>query len=580
MNNSFNEMLERFREIDKKRTEAEDEAEDLRQQLRECQARLTVVERELTEIKGTSNPDVAQVSSATMSRRRIHPSAQIPFSRQPEIKSQRMCDDQTTHFNPHVRPMSVPPPPPHQARMAVPPQAGVQFPQQPQAQMAVPPQALAQFLSQAQMAYLPQALVQPTPPAQMFPSARAQMVPPLQDRAQSQPPAPTQQPLHDQEVQKICMPLKLMMIHDSTLEAPETDQIPPNGANANDAAAADVAVAAMPLSKSVYLFGGFAQANKPQNTVEKLHDGRMWQEVAKIPEDINPVHNTAIAYDEGIAFLFSGFPSTNYQNTILKFNSRNDDSNMWEWIMPHYGRCLAAHARWGHSICIAGGYACDPEYMPTALAFPFPANLTDMSMISTVELFDPINDSWSFLPSLLEPRIRCTLVPTSPNVIYCLGGLLPGNENCLRPTNSVERYDRRMADWKRVNPMKQRRAMFDAVEINGNIMAMGGIIANVTGCPKLETAATNSMEMYDARNETWMTLDTRMPTYRCAFTSHVFNEDELYIIGGQCSVAQPRFKHIQGVGMDRFSFNSNTWIDAGMLAGTSSKRYAHASCVL
>lgn len=364
-----------------------------------------------------------------------------------------------------------------------------------------------------------------------------------------------------------------MMIHDSTLQPPETDQTPPNGSVAN------APVAAMPLSKSLFLFGGFAQANVRKDTVEKLHDCGLWEQVEKIPADINPVHNTAIAYDDGIALLFSGFPSTDYKNSILKFN-RHKDGDMWERITPHYNRCLAAHARWGHAICVAGGYACNPEYAPATSAFPFPTNLTDLSMIPTVELFDPINDSWSFLPSLLESRIQCTLVATSPNVIYCLGGLLPGNENCLRPTNSVERYDRRMANWMPVNAMKQRRAMFDAVEVNGNIMAMGGISANVTGCLKLETTATNSIEMYDARNETWVTAKEKMPTHRCAFTSHIFKENELYVIGGQCVVAQPRFKHIQAVGMDTYDLHKREWIGSGMLAGSSSKRYAHASCFL
>ena len=47
-----------------------------------------------------------------------------------------------------------------------------------------------------------------------------------------------------------------------------------------------------------------------------------WEVVGKMPNEISPVHNTAVAYDNGIAFLFSGFPSTDNRNTILKFNSR------------------------------------------------------------------------------------------------------------------------------------------------------------------------------------------------------------------------------------------------------------------
>ena len=122
--------------------------------------------------------------------------------------------------------------------------------------------------------------------------------------------------------------------------------------------------------------------------------------------------------------------------------------------------------------------------------------------------------------------------------------------------------------------MRQRRALFDAVSVDGTIIAMGGITANVSDCPKLDTVATNMMEFYDVRNDTWMNMPTKMPTCRCAFTSHVMKENELYVIGGQCSLAKPKFKIIHGVGMDTFALRTNEWLGMGMLAGNSSYRSA------
>ena len=136
--------------------------------------------------------------------------------------------------------------------------------------------------------------------------------------------------------------------------------------------------------------------------------------------------------------------------------------------------------------------------------------------------------------------------------------------------------------------MLQRRALFDAVVFDDSIVAMGGIAATISHSHKLDIDAGNSMEHYDARYNGWTPMENKsMPTNRCTFTAHILNGNELYVIGGQRTLAQQHQRHIQAVGMDKFVFGSQCWkgewkgpqMLAGM-SGTCSRRYAHASCIL
>lgn len=133
--------------------------------------------------------------------------------------------------------------------------------------------------------------------------------------------------------------------------------------------------------------------------------------------------------------------------------------------------------------------------------------------------------------------------------------------------------------------MHQRRALFDAVVSDGSILAMGGISGTISGSAKLDIDAINSMEYYDARYNGWIAMeDKSMPTNRCTFTAHILNDNELYVIGGQRTLAQQHQRRIQAVGMDKYVFEGQCWKGEWktpqMLAGMSSRRYAHASCIL
>ena len=63
------------------------------------------------------------------------------------------------------------------------------------------------------------------------------------------------------------------------------------------------------------------------------------------------------------------------------------------------------------------------------------------------------------------------------------------------------------------------------------------------------------------------------------FTAQRFLQDCVYIIGGQPVLSRGQ-RMTPGSGMVIYNWRTLTWGDEEMLAGMSSKRYAHASCVV
>ena len=218
--------------------------------------------------------------------------------------------------------------------------------------------------------------------------------------------------------------------------------------------------------------------------------------------------------------------------------------------------------------------------------------------MDVVEIFDPERNSWTYLASLSTKRIRGVLVPESDHVLYAMGGLTFGESGLLRPTNTIERYDERhvhssfsldqfpvhgvngiQGRWVSLSHMQHGRAFFDIVQVDQyQFVALGGINSSVSASLMTETGATDSAECYDTRMNKWILLPS-MPSNRCMFTAHHFLQDRMYIIGGQPVLSRGQ-RMTPGHGMVIYNWRTQTWEDEEMLAGTSSKRYAHASCVV
>lgn len=121
------------------------------------------------------------------------------------------------------------------------------------------------------------------------------------------------------------------------------------------------------------------------------------------------------------------------------------------------------------------------------------------------------------------------------------------------------------------------RVFFDAVALDvTSIMAMGGVCSEMN-CSKADASANSNMEQFDARNNQW-TIVGQMPHNRRSFTAHLWNENEIYLIGGMtCPSKQNSIS--RALGMDVYD-QQNQWTQFDLRAGISGQRYAHASCLI
>jgi N-acetylneuraminic acid mutarotase len=137
------------------------------------------------------------------------------------------------------------------------------------------------------------------------------------------------------------------------------------------------------------------------------------------------------------------------------------------------------------------------------------------SGLSTVEVYDPVNNSWSTKAPMTTPRVG----PTSSQVngkIYVFGGYIGGSI-----LNTTEEYDPFTDSWSARKPLSATRSYATSSEVNGRIYVIGGSDGSVY---------LNTVEQYDPATDTW-TTKAPMPTARMGAASSVVN-GKIYVFGG------------------------------------------------
>src|SRR3954468_17334817 len=129
-------------------------------------------------------------------------------------------------------------------------------------------------------------------------------------------------------------------------------------------------------------------------------------------------------------------------------------------------------------------------------------------------LYDPVNDSWSFVASLNHPHASTAAVGVFNDKIYIAGGLNAGNQ--------AEVFDPQTNTWTPIASMNMPRHHCAGGFINGKFYVAAG-----RGWPASETA----FEVYDPQTNSWSTLPP-MPTGRSGVAAAVVH-DELYVFGGE-----------------------------------------------
>ncbi|XP_072020805.1 kelch-like protein 18 isoform X2 [Amphiura filiformis] len=135
--------------------------------------------------------------------------------------------------------------------------------------------------------------------------------------------------------------------------------------------------------------------------------------------------------------------------------------------------------------------------------------------LNTVEIYEPISDSWKIAKPMTTPRSRVGVTVLAGR-LYAIGGY-----DGQARLNTVEVYDSRSNDWWDIAPMNSRRSALGVASLDGRVYACGGYDG---------ISSLSSVECYDTETNRWYIISD-MTKSRSAAGVGVLN-GEIYAVGG------------------------------------------------
>jgi len=155
-----------------------------------------------------------------------------------------------------------------------------------------------------------------------------------------------------------------------------------------------------------------------------------------------------------------------------------------------------------------------------------------------VEVFDPVNNTWSDAASLPEPLHHLGFAAVNGR-LYVLGGY---RGNSFTPNIKVYAMLPDSNVWVEKNPMLIARGAHIALTFQNKIYITGGVITGFT--------VTNRTDVYDPLTDSWQIV-ANMPTPREHLSGAVI-DSLLYIAGGRSGGTNYSF-------LEAYSPATNTW---------------------
>ncbi|KAK3529622.1 hypothetical protein QTP70_032041 [Hemibagrus guttatus] len=245
----------------------------------------------------------------------------------------------------------------------------------------------------------------------------------------------------------------------------------------------------------LFAIGGFSEASTT-NIVE-TYDSRLdsWKCISSTEQRARAYHGTAFL--DGLVYVIGGFDSTEYFNTMCKFNLLD---GTWNEAAPmHSRRCYVSVAVLDGFIYAMGGF-------------------NGTVRLNTAERYQPSTNQWSLIPSMHEQRSDASAA-TLNGKIYICGGF-NGNE-CLF---TAEYYDPHHDQWTLIEPMHMRRSGLGIAVLNNRVFAIGGFDGGIR---------MQSIEAFNPHTNSWSILSP-MLNQRRNFGIEVM-DGRLYVIGGYSS---------------------------------------------
>ena len=144
--------------------------------------------------------------------------------------------------------------------------------------------------------------------------------------------------------------------------------------------------------------------------------------------------------------------------------------------------------------------------------------------LATVEMYDPVTDTWTQKADMPTPRKTMTCVVDRK--IYAVGGWL--NTNQQPKLETVVVYDPATDTWTKVQSMNRARCSAAIDVVNGEIYAIGGLgWSQIEG--KLDVYLSN-VEVFNPKTNQWRER-TEMSAPKALHTASVI-DGKIYVIGG------------------------------------------------
>ncbi len=211
-------------------------------------------------------------------------------------------------------------------------------------------------------------------------------------------------------------------------------------------------VSAALVGDSIYVVGGFDTTAHTTALVERLNlrTGR-WATSRPLPQPLN--HMNAVGFG-GSLYVVGGYaqPGDTSAGAVRGFWRFNPATGRWNAMPPApLPRAAAGAAVIGHRLYVAGGRS------------------DTLTTISTLAIFDFDTGKWSLGPPLHHAREHVAGVAAG-SAMWILGGRAVGLGNFA----DVERYRPGASAWDRLPAMPVARSGFQAVNVEGKIVVVGG----------------------------------------------------------------------------------------------------------
>ena len=154
----------------------------------------------------------------------------------------------------------------------------------------------------------------------------------------------------------------------------------------------------------------------------------------------------------------------------------------------------------------------------------------EIKRLATVEMYDPLTDTWTQKADM--PTARSTSTSVVDGKIYAIGGSALSRELVLKRKpwrlDTVEVYTPATDTWAKGKSMNHARDGAAVSVVDGKIYAMGG-----TGWPQIPNHPgpfLSSVEVFNPKTNQWREIG-EMPAAKSSHTATAIN-GKIYVIGG------------------------------------------------